>query len=251
MRRFFRCAMLAGLIYSLSALPAHAQKEDPKKVPPKKGTVFVIPSAPSGVDVVKKDEKPDAKVAQEKLVANGWFNAQLTKLDGSEMTVQYTWRYAVINPEAYAQYVDLYNQWVGAFGIEDPDERLQALQDIYSQAVPVAQTVWMIEEKQLDYRLEFSDQLKVRVAKLPPVFDGEGKRRAYSAKELRELKGSANLPGYTAKLDDLKENQLVRVYFVKKKKTDNVFADRSQPIALGATAVVILGDALPPAEESK
>jgi hypothetical protein len=246
MRRCCCSALLAALIGTVSVC---AQNADSKKAPPKKGTVFVIPSAPRDVDVIKKDEKPDPKAAKEKLVANGWFNAKLTKLDGSDMAVQYTWRYAVINPEAYAQYVDLYNQWVAAFGIEDPDERLQALQDIYSQAVPVAQTVWSIEEKQIDYRLGFNDQLKVRVATLPPVFDDNGKRRAYSAKELRELKGGANLPGYTAKLEDLKENQLVRIYFVKKKKADNVFMDKSEPIALEATAIIILGES--PAESKK
>jgi hypothetical protein len=55
------------------------------------------------------------------------------------------------------------------------------------------------------------DDVKIRTMTLPVVYDEKGKPRKHTAKELKELKGKGNLPGYTAGWDDLKVNDLVSV----------------------------------------
>lgn len=61
------------------------------------------------------------------------------------------------------------------------------------------------------------DDLKVRVAQLPPAFDDKGKPRKYTSKELEELKGpDRRLPGYAGSLEDLKPGQIVEVHLVRK-----------------------------------
>jgi hypothetical protein len=154
----------------------------------------------------------------------------------------------VLNQEAYAQWQDLYQQWVNAFGIEDPNEAFQTFASINAQAAQVAMKLYDIQEKLVDYTLDFTDELKVRKAKLPPVFDSAGKVRAYTAKELQELKGNSTLPGYIAKLEDLKAGQSVRVFFVKKKPPANELVLRTEPYLFVATAVVILDEPVAPKE---
>jgi hypothetical protein len=276
MQRWLSSAVMLSIFCILTTIPAQAQKaadpkQDPKKAQPgfgsfpglpapkpldpkapvTKGTVFFVPSGPSGVDVVKKDEKADPKVAKDKLVASGYIPGKLLSVDGSELKVQYTWRYAEINKEKYAEYVAVYNEWIAAIASASFDEDGNYvgadLAAIYNRGVEVAQNLYDIKEALVDYRLDFNDKLKVRVAKLPPVFDADGKRRGYSAKELQELKGNSTLPGYAAKLDDLKVKQTVRAYFIKKKNpSDNAFVLKSEPYILEATAIVILEE--PPAE---
>jgi hypothetical protein len=216
--------------------------------------VFFIPSAPTGVEVLKKDEKADPKVAKDKLTATGYIPGKLLNVDGAELKVQYTWRYAELNKERYAAYVAVYNEWIAAVASASFDEDGNYvgadLAEIYNRGVEASQNLYDIKEALVDYRLDFNDKLKVRLGKLPPVFDSDGKRRGYTAKELQELKGNSTLPGYAAKLDDLKVNQTVRVYFVKKKNTaDNPLVLKTEPYTLEATAIVILEE--PPSEEPK
>jgi hypothetical protein len=255
MHRCICIAAILGIVSGLTSFPAQAQKaDDPKKVPLKKGTVFFTPSTPSGVDVIKKGDKADPKVAKDKLVATGFIPGKLLKLDGSELKVQYTWRYAEINQERYANYLAVYNEWVAAIAsatIDEDGNYVGAdLADIYNRGVAASQNLWDIKEALVDYRLDFNDQLKVRLAKLPPVFDADGKRRGYTAKELQELKGNSTLPGYAAKLDDLKLSQTVRVYFVKKKNpANNPLVLRTEPYLLEATAIVILEEPAAPSPD--
>src|SRR5262245_34184897 len=107
MHRCLCTAAILGVLSGFSSFPAQAQKADDTKKAPhiKKVTVFFTPSAPSGVDLVKKGDKADPKVAKDKLVATGFIPGKLLALDGSELKVQYTWRYAEINQERYANYL--------------------------------------------------------------------------------------------------------------------------------------------------
>jgi len=68
------------------------------------------------------------------------------------------------------------------------------------------------------------DDVKVRTQNPPIEYDDKGKKKRYSAKELKELKGKGNLPGYTASFGDLKANQIVQVTLHKRKAEDKPFA---------------------------
>lgn len=75
-----------------------------------------------------------------------------------------------------------------------------------------------VQYKDEDITLVPTDDLKVRVLTPPVVFDDKGRPKRYSAKELKELKGEGNLPGYTADLESLHPNQTVLLYLMRKKK---------------------------------
>jgi hypothetical protein len=63
-----------------------------------------------------------------------------------------------------------------------------------------------------------ADEMIVRRTHPPVMFDDKGKPRKPTQKELKELKGSGNLPGYMAEASDLKANQIVTVYVQMNKK---------------------------------
>jgi hypothetical protein len=60
-----------------------------------------------------------------------------------------------------------------------------------------------------------TEDFKVRILYPPPAFDEKGNAKKYTAKELKELKGNGNLPGYAAEMDALKSGQIVTVYLAK------------------------------------
>jgi hypothetical protein len=68
------------------------------------------------------------------------------------------------------------------------------------------------------------DDVKIRTRTPPVVYDDKGKVRKHTAKELKELKGKGNLPGYTAAWDDLKVNEIVSVSLGVKKGEKNPVA---------------------------
>jgi hypothetical protein len=63
-----------------------------------------------------------------------------------------------------------------------------------------------------------ADEMIVRRKNPPVMFDDKGKPRKPTNKELKELQGKGNLPGYMAEASDLKANQLVTIYLQQKKK---------------------------------
>jgi hypothetical protein len=69
-----------------------------------------------------------------------------------------------------------------------------------------------------DVELQTTDDVKVRLNNPPPKYDDKGKIVRYSAKELKELKGTdPKLPGYNGEFSDLAQDQIVTVHLVKRK----------------------------------
>jgi hypothetical protein len=104
--------------------------------------------------------------------------------------------------------------------------------------------------KEMEFRL--ADDCKVRMKNLPVEFDLKGKPRVYTAKEIKALKGSGKLPGYTATLDQLEVGQQVTVYLAKTKtaaKGSNAkkkIADEDdEPIAKPDVVMVLILKAAP------
>jgi len=82
-----------------------------------------------------------------------------------------------------------------------------------------------VKHKPVD--LSPADDMQVRTAAPPPQFDEKGNRRKPTPKELKELKGEGNLPGYKSDLSSLKKGQEVVCYVLmpKKKKKDDLDKD--------------------------
>lgn len=66
------------------------------------------------------------------------------------------------------------------------------------------------DHKTIDF--ELADNVVVRTMILPEVFDEKGNIKQYTEEEKKALKGkNPNLPGYEAKIDDIKQGQTVTV----------------------------------------
>jgi hypothetical protein len=75
-----------------------------------------------------------------------------------------------------------------------------------------------LAQRNIDIELQPTDDMKVRTLQLPLDFDEKGRPKKYSARELKDLKGSdPKLPGYTADFDSLKPEQIVKVFLARKK----------------------------------
>jgi hypothetical protein len=79
------------------------------------------------------------------------------------------------------------------------------------------QVSWKQRHKTIELRA--AEDMIVRTAAPPLVRDDKGKPIQHTAKELKELKGEGNLPGYQAELSSLKKGQSVMCYYVLPKPT--------------------------------
>lgn len=96
------------------------------------------------------------------------------------------------------------------------------IQVTYQVAVPdFANMTVNVEDRQQDYQFEPAENMKVRVLRLEAVFDAKGKVKKFTEKELKDLKGPGNLPGYAGDFDQLKLEQYVRVFLTRKKDDPN------------------------------
>jgi hypothetical protein len=86
------------------------------------------------------------------------------------------------------------------------------------------------DKKDVDFHT--ADNVKVRTADLPVKFDDKGDIKKYTVAELTELKGKdKDLPGYEAKVDDLKVGQTVKVTLARRKpekKDDDKDKDKAK-----------------------
>jgi hypothetical protein len=95
------------------------------------------------------------------------------------------------------------------------------------------------EHKSVDFQM--GDDAKVRIMTLPSRFDDDGKVKAYTDEEKTALKGKdTTLPGYEAKLADLKIGDLVRIRLFH-----SMAAKANDPGAADATK-----DAAPPDKDT-
>jgi len=205
------------------------------------GFVLILAVLWVGPATAADDKKPmDPAAAKEKLINSGKLPGRVVEVDPSEgtMTLHVTLRYAVLNPSAVAQLADLRQQLVEALQISDPVERLQRAQEIRDEVAQAQAELYNIEEQEIDVPLQLVDDVKVRVLKPPTRFDDKGRVKKYTAKELKELKGTENLPGYPSALAAVKAEQIVEVSVARKKGKPK---DGEEPKLL-ATKIVIASE---------
>ncbi len=137
-----------------------------------------------GADDKKKPDKGEGKDnAKEKLVSVGRLTGKIGQVEGSarNLTLQVSLSYPV--PARAGRFI-----------------------------------TYQIRTVTQDVDLTAADDIKVRIPRPPAAFDDKGNPKKYSAKELRELKGPGNLPGYTGDFDNVRTGQVVQVYLAKKKE---------------------------------
>jgi hypothetical protein len=104
-------------------------------------------------------------------------------------------------------------------------QRMQTFMNRYQQFVQRAQQLGYSQlgkYKTIPHYKEFdfdvAPDLKVARAKLPMEYDDKGNIKEYTKEELKKMR-DPNMPGYTAKIEDLQAGQQVKLYLGKPKKT--------------------------------
>jgi hypothetical protein len=181
----------------------------------------------------KEDAGADPKAKIEKIASSGDFVGALTNVSASsqkDFTVQIRFKYLTLNPQAQAnllrQQQTLLQQQQRIMAIRNPAQRQQELLRLLTQAQQGPQNLYEVKEYKKDIELRAADDMKVRTLEPPVDYDDKGHVKKYTKKELQEMKGPGNLPGYTADFDSLRPNQVVRVYLAKKKAAEKKVAKK-------------------------
>lgn len=96
-----------------------------------------------------------------------------------------------------------------------------------------------------EFDLQATDDVNVRLAKLPLEFDDKGYPKKYTDKELKERKGpDPNLPGYASSFEELKPGHIVKVTFGRA-KTDSKDADKKDEHP-HITRIIVVDEGTPP-----
>jgi hypothetical protein len=102
---------------------------------------------------------------------------------------------------------------------EDPIERQQHLVELYQailQKGATAAGLFEIKETQVDVECNLLKDLKVRIPRLPVLFDSQGRIAKYTPEEIKKARGPDNLPGFVGELENVKEGQGVLVHMKRK-----------------------------------
>lgn len=218
MHRWLSVAVLLGL---LGVLPFANAQQAPKTAP----------------------AKPAPK---EPVFGKDFVNAKLVEVEDGRITVEFTYTAQIINPEIAKKLENLNQAFNDANNIQNQAQRFVVQQQILLAGRDLQKQLYNAEEKTEQQPFDLDEKTKIRVANLPTT-GADGKTIKYTAAQLKELKGTGNLPGYTAKPEDLKVGQLVRVHFLKNKGAPaNPFANANDKMVFNAS-MVIIND--PPAEK--
>jgi hypothetical protein len=215
--------------------------------------LLVLCAGPALAADPKKDaDKDDKKPEGEKLVSLGKVAGVLTGTGGSEAdyTIRVTLQVVQPNVQAQVDYLKKQQQLVQRQTqiLRDPNpvRRQQQMVQLMRDAQQVPQNLFTVKEVQQDVRAVPADDMKVRLLQPPDAFDEKGHIKKYTLKELKELKGPENLPGFTGTLDDVKANQIVVAYLARKpakpaKEGDKPLGkDKDNPLLI--RMILIIGD---------
>lgn len=174
----------------------------------------------------EKDKKPaaekdkgapkDKKDAVEKLVTGGEITGKLVHWEANQryLTLQVTLRYGVPNVGAINNLANMQVQMADAARRGDRN----AVLDLQRRMAQERGNLITVKEETQNMEFQATDDMKVRLAIPPAVFDDKGKLRKPTAKELAEMKGpNKALPGYAADLTDIRQDAIVTVSLPKRK----------------------------------
>lgn len=173
-------------------------------------------------DAEKKDpDKKQAEKAADKMVTGGEISGVLKAEGGSQkyITLSVTISYMQPNPAAATAAMQQQRQMAQYQQQLMQARSWQQRQQIYMQMANSSrqgqQNPFTVKTMSQDIDFQAADDMKVRCMFPPPAFDEKGNFKKYTPKELKELKGDSNLPGYEAGMDALKTGQTVKVYLAK------------------------------------
>jgi hypothetical protein len=141
------------------------------------------------------------------------------------LNLKVTLRYLEPNPKAQAGYAERYQQLFARqqaiLANRNPAQQQQQLAQLLRDAeglLASQKDLFHVKEMHKDVELSLSEQVKVRAAVPPHAFDDKGNIKRYTAKDLKEMRGTDRLPGFAAELSDIQPGQTVLVKLAVRKK---------------------------------
>jgi hypothetical protein len=186
------------------------------------GLLLITASCLRADDKAPKDK--DAPPA-DKLIPIAQVVAVVQTVNESDgiLTIRITTKYLEPNVQAQANLLKEEQQLVtraqAAALIRNPLQRQQEFLKVLQSARDMQlhpQNLFTVKEVQNNVDLSLTDDTKVRTARPAAAFDDKGDPKIYTAQELKDLKGTDNLPGFPAERDALKNGQTVLVLAARK-----------------------------------
>jgi hypothetical protein len=103
-----------------------------------------------------------------------------------------------------------------ARSIQDRQNAMNQYANTMNQLQQTQMRLYRVKDVNIDVQLRYAENMKVRLYQPPVDYDEKGNLKKYTNKELQELRGKENLPGYTAELDALRTGQTVKVFLSNK-----------------------------------
>lgn len=164
----------------------------------------------------KKDDKD--KKEGDKLVKVGDFSGSLTALgEGRTLTLKITHRYLEPNASAIQNQQNLVRRQYDIMRNPNPFDRQQQMAQLMRDVANNQRNLYTPKEVHKEVPLQSAENVQVRSKQPPLAFDDKGNPRKYTDKELKEMKGEGNLPGYQSDWDQLRTGQLVTITVARKK----------------------------------
>jgi hypothetical protein len=164
----------------------------------------------------------DKKEAADKMVASGTVTGKLLKWGSgsAEKTITLQVTVQVPNPGGIQTMANLNAQLADASRDTDPRNRIRRVADLQTQMAIHQKDVLKNETHEIDFVP--GEDMIVRLKEPPVKTDDKGKPRKLTDKEKKDAKGSdPKLPGYTASLEDLRNDEIVTVTLARKKDAKN------------------------------
>src|SRR5262249_28215190 len=157
---------------------------DNKPVPGKPGQAMMLEAKDLGVK--RKEDKPDPKLARDRILAVGQLLARVTEYDEGDKKLKLLvpFRVPVLNPDAVTRLGELQQEFLRARQIADAQERFQELARIQAEVGQTNAALYTLVDHQVEMELPVPEDVKVRLAVPPPKFDDKGNIQKYTAKEL-------------------------------------------------------------------
>jgi hypothetical protein len=225
MRLAFGAATLLALALLLcSTLPAQDTK-------PAKGDK--TDSTDTDKPVTKTKPKP-----KEKFAYGAHVIGKLTKLEGStkNFTVQVT--YAEPDPQRILDNQNHYTRTLADISRDNNlGNRQRRLLELQADMQRRQASAYNKKTKDIDF--DADEKMKIRILQPTPELDAKGKAKAFTKAELKAMKGpDATLPGYMAEYEQLRTDQVVKVFVAKQKQEKTKPATKTDPKTLDPELMV-------------
>jgi hypothetical protein len=209
------------------------------------GSGLFLALALTGAAAAPPAKRPGQPALDSDNLTAGRFTGKLLTTPGTDgtFTVQIQYQQVQVNPNARnnPQARNIQNELAQIQRLEvqmarsrNPQAELNRINQIVARIqqrqAQAVRNLYKVTTATKNVDFHATEDVKVRYAQLPPVYDDKGNLRRYTKEELKEFKGKdTSLPGYEGTLANLQVNQTVQVTLVAKDAPSKKPSSSSSP----------------------